>query len=391
MPVINRIAAIHDEMTAWRRDIHAHPELGFEEERTAAVVAEKLESFGIRVHRGLAKTGVVGVLEGTPGEGAIALRADMDALPILEGNDDVDYRSTNDGAMHACGHDGHTTMLLGAARYLAETRNFAGTVYFVFQPAEEGLGGGEAMVKEGLFEQFPATAVYGMHNWPGLPPGEIAVRTGPMMAACDEFTIAVEGTGAHGAMPHLGLDRVVAAAQIVTGLQSIVARNVDPLEAGVVSVTMIHGGDAFNVIPQSVELAGTVRTFKPHVRDLIAANIQRIAESTAASFGIKAKAKVEGRFPATVNTADETDRAEAAACAVVGAERVHRDLAPCMGSEDFAYMLHARPGSYIWIGNGLGPGGCFLHNPGYDFNDEILPIGASYWATLVERELAADR
>ena len=391
MPVINRIAAIHDEMTAWRRDIHAHPELGFEEERTAAVVAEKLESFGIQVHRGLAKTGVVGILEGAPGEGAIALRADMDALPILEGNDGVDYRSTNDGTMHACGHDGHTTMLLGAARYLAETRNFAGTVYFVFQPAEEGLGGGEAMVKEGLFEQFPATAVYGMHNWPGMAPGEIAVRTGPMMAACDEFEITVEGTGAHGAMPHLGLDPVVAAAQIVTGLQSIVARNVDPLEAGVVSVTMIHGGDAFNVIPQSVELAGTVRTFKAHVRDLIAANIQRIAESTAASFGVSATVKVEGRFPATVNTAAETDRAAAAATAVVGAERVHRDLAPCMGSEDFAYMLQARPGSYIWIGNGTGPGGCFLHNPGYDFNDEILPIGASYWATLVERELGADR
>ena len=391
MPVINRIAAIHDEMTAWRRDIHAHPELGFEEERTAAVVAEKLESFGIQVHRGLAKTGVVGTLEGAPGEGAIALRADMDALPILEGNDGVDYRSTNDGTMHACGHDGHTTMLLGAARYLAETRNFAGTVYFVFQPAEEGLGGGEAMVKDGLFERFPATAVYGMHNWPGMAPGEIAVRTGPMMAACDEFEITVEGTGAHGAMPHLGLDPVVAAAQIVTGLQSIVARNVDPLEAGVVSVTMIHGGDAFNVIPQSVALAGTVRTFKPEVRDLIAANIQRIAESTAASFGITATVKVEGRFPATVNTAEETDRAEAAAAAVVGAERVHRDLAPCMGSEDFAYMLQARPGSYIWIGNGTGPGGCFLHNPGYDFNDEILPIGASYWATLVERELGADR
>ena len=289
MPVINRIAAIHDDMTAWRRDIHAHPELGFQEERTSAIVAEKLESFGIQVHRGLAKTGVVGILEGAPGEGAIALRADMDALPILEGND-VAHRSVNDGAMHACGHDGHTTMLLGAARYLAETRNFAGTVYFVFQPAEEGLGGGEAMVKEGLFERFPASAVYGMHNWPGLPPGEIAVRAGPMMAACDEFTITVEGTGAHGAMPHLGHDAVVAAAQIVTGLQSIVARNVDPLEAGVVSVTMIHGGDAFNVIPQAVELAGTVRTFKPEVRDLIAANIERVAESTAAALGTRATA-----------------------------------------------------------------------------------------------------
>ena len=386
MPVINRIAAIHDEMTAWRRDIHAHPELGFEEERTAAIVAEKLDSFGIQVHRGLAKTGVVGVLEGEPGEGAIALRADMDALPILEGNA-VPHRSVNDGAMHACGHDGHTTMLLGAARYLAETRNFAGTVYFVFQPAEEGLGGGEAMVQEGLFERFPAGAVYGMHNWPGLPAGEIAVRTGPMMAACDEFTITVEGTGAHGAMPHLGIDPIVAAAQIVTALQSIVGRNVDPLEAGVVSVTKIHGGDAFNVIPQAVELAGTVRTFKPEVRDLIATGIERIAESSAAALGARARVNVEARFPATVNTAAETERAEAAATAVVGGAHVHRDIAPCMGSEDFAYMLQARPGSYIWIGNGQGPGGCFLHNPGYDFNDEILAIGASYWATLVEREL----
>ena len=387
MPVINRIAAIHDEMTAWRRDIHAHPELGFEEERTAAVVAEKLESFGIPVHRGLAKTGVVGVLEGAPGERAIALRADMDALPILEAGD-APHRSTNDGTMHACGHDGHTTMLLGAARYLAETRNFAGTVYFVFQPAEEGLGGGEAMVTDGLFEQFPAEAVYGMHNWPGLAAGEIAVRTGPMMAACDEFEITVEGTGAHGAMPHLGIDPIVAAAQIVTGLQSIVARTMDPLEAGVVSVTKIHGGDAFNVIPQAVELAGTVRTFNPGVRETIAAGIERIATSTATALGARAHVKVEARFPATVNTADETARAEAAAQAVVGAERVRRDLAPCMGSEDFAYMLQARPGSYVWIGNGAGTGGCFLHNPGYDFNDEILPIGASYWATLVERELA---
>ena len=380
--------ALRDELIARRRDFHRHPELAFEERRTAGIVADELNSLGLEVQTGVGLTGVVGILEGAPGDGAIALRADMDALPILEGND-VAHRSTNDGTMHACGHDGHTTMLLGAARYLAETRNFAGTVYFVFQPAEEGLGGGEAMVKEGLFERFPANAVYGMHNWPGQPPGEIAVRTGPMMAACDEFTITVEGTGAHGAMPHLGHDAVVAAAQIVTGLQSIVARNVDPLEACVVSVTMIHGGDAFNVIPQAVELAGTVRTFKPEVRDLIAANIERVAESTAAALGTRATAKVEGRFPATVNTADETDRAEAAARDVVGAERVHRDLAPCMGSEDFAYMLEARPGSYVWIGNGLGPGGCFLHNPGYDFNDEILPIGASYWATLVERELGA--
>jgi hippurate hydrolase len=389
MPIINRIAAIHNEMTAWRRDIHAHPELGFEETRTSDVVAQKLESFGIEIHRGLAKTGVVGVLKGKPGERAIALRADMDALPIHETNG-FDHCSVNDGKMHACGHDGHTTMLLGAAHYLAETRNFKGTVYFVFQPAEEGLGGGEAMVKEGLFEQFPSEAVYGMHNWPGMPLGEIAVRTGPMMAACDEFEIIIEGTGAHAAMPHLGVDPIVASSQIVTALQTIVGRSVSALEAGVVSVTTIHAGDAFNVIPSSVRMTGTVRTFKPHVQEMIAASIHRIVENVATGLGTKASVKLEKRFPATVNTETETAHAEAAAATVVGADKVRRDVAPSMGSEDFAYMLQAKPGSYVWIGNGAGEGGCFLHNSGYDFNDDALPIGASYWATLVESQLPAD-
>ena len=389
MPIINRIAAIHDEMTVWRRDIHAHPELGFEETRTAELVAGKLASFGITVHRGLARTGVVGVLQGGPGGRAIALRADMDALPIQE-RDGIAHRSVNDGAMHACGHDGHTTMLLGAARYLAETRNFKGTVYFVFQPAEEGLGGGEAMVKDGLFERFPAQAVYGMHNWPGLPVGEIAVRAGPMMAACDEFEIAVEGIGAHAAMPHLGIDPVVAAAHIVTALQTVVGRRVNPLESGVVSVTMIHGGEAFNVIPPVVRLGGTVRSFKAEVRETIAAAIGRIAENAAAALGATATVTLEKRFPATINTATETERAAAAAAAVVGAGKVRRDLAPSMGSEDFACMLQVKPGSYIWIGNGAADGGCLLHNPGYDFNDAVLPIGASYWAALVERELGVE-
>ncbi len=386
MPVINRIAAMHDELTAWRRDIHAHPELGFEEHRTADLVAERLEAFGITVHRGLARTGVVGVLEGRPGDRRIALRADMDALPILEVEGRA-HRSTHDGCMHACGHDGHTTMLLGAAKYLAETRNFAGTVYFVFQPAEEGLGGGREMVEDGLFDQFPATEVYGMHNWPGLPVGEIAVRTGPMMAACDEFEIVIEGTGAHAAMPHLGTDPVVAAAQVVTALQSIVSRTLDPLESGVVSVTTVHGGDAFNVIPERVTLGGTVRTFRAEVQDTIEASIGRIATEVARAYGARASFTFDKRFPATVNTATETDHAAAAAADVLGADHVHHDLAPCMGSEDFAYMLQARPGSYIWIGNGDAPGGCFLHNPGYDFNDEVLPVGASYWARLVESRL----
>ena len=390
MPIINSIAAIHDEMTAWRRDIHAHPELGFQEERTADIVAGKLESFGMEVHRGLAKTGVVGVLEGAPGGRTIALRADMDALPILE-RSDAAHRSVHDGKMHACGHDGHTTMLLGAARYLAETRNFAGTVYFVFQPAEEGLGGGEAMVKDGLFQRFPADAVYGMHNWPGLPVGEFAVRSGPMMAACDEFEIVIEGAGAHGAMPHLGVDPVAAAAQIVSALQTIVSRTVDPLEAAVVSVTMIHAGDAFNVIPPAARLGGTVRTFKPDVREKVGAAIPRIAGNVAAALGARAETRLENRFPATVNTAWETDRAAQAAASVVGADRVRHDLPPSMGSEDFAYMLETKPGSYVWIGNGAVQGGCFLHNPGYDFNDEILPIGASYWANLVESELSPER
>ncbi len=389
MPVVNRIAAIHDEMTAWRRDIHAHPELGFEETRTAALVAEKLESFGIEVHRGLAKTGVVGVLRGEDGERAIALRADMDALPILE-QSEAAHCSVHDGKMHACGHDGHTTMLLGAACYLAETRNFRGTVYFVFQPAEEGLGGGEAMVKDGLFEHFPAEAVYGMHNWPGLPAGEFAVRAGPMMAACDEFEITVEGAGAHGAMPHLGVDPIATAAQIVSALQTIVSRTVDPLDAAVVSVTKIHAGDAFNVIPPTARLGGTVRTFKPAVRETVAAAIRRVAENTAAALGAQAAVRIDARFPATVNTADETNRAATAAERVAGPGKVRRDLPPSMGSEDFACMLEARPGSYVWIGNGQEEGGCFLHNPGYDFNDKILPIGASYWATLVENELKTD-
>ncbi len=383
MPVINRIAEFQAEMSAWRRDIHAHPELGFEERRTADLVAQTLASFGIEVQRGLAQTGVVGTLKGAAGARAIGLRADMDALPMQELNG-FEHRSRNDGRMHACGHDGHTTMLLGAAKYLAETRNFAGTVHFIFQPAEEGLGGGRAMVEEGLFERFPVADVYGLHNWPGMPVGQFAIRPGPMMAAADLFEIAIVGHGAHGAMPHLGVDPVVVAAEIVGALQSIVSRTADALEAAVVSVTKIHGGDAFNVIPERVEMAGTVRTFKAELQSQIEHAMRRIAEGVAAAHGCTAELRYERQFPATVNAPAETELAAAAAAKVVGTDKVARDPAPCMGSEDFSFMLHAKPGSYIWMGNGAGEGGCHLHNPRYDFNDEALPLGASYWATLVE-------
>jgi hippurate hydrolase len=399
MPIINRIADFQQEMTGWRRDIHAHPETAFEEHRTADVVAEKLQDFGLQVHRGLAGTGVVGTLKGKRDNGrAIALRADMDALHIHEKNTFA-HRSRNDGKMHACGHDGHTTMLLGAAKYLAETRNFAGTVHFVFQPAEENEGGGRVMVEDGLFEQFPVEAVYGMHNWPQMPVGTFAVRSGPMMAAFDIFELTIRGQGAHAALPHQGVDPVVVAAQIVTGLQSIASRATDPLDAVVVSVTQIHGGDTWNVIPDEVVLRGTVRTFKAAVQDRIEPSIQRIADGICQAHGASAELRYERRYPATVNTAAETDLAARAASAVVGADNVDLDPTPCMGSEDFAFMLQQRPGSYVWVGNapregerviegaGINGAHCMVHNPHYDFNDEVLPVGVSYWATLVEQTL----
>ena len=374
MPMINRIAEFQQEMAGWRQDIHAHPELGFEENRTADVVAKLLESFGLEVHRGLAETGVVGVLKGTPGGGSIGLRADMDALPIQEQN----------GFDHCSRHDGHTAMLLGAAKYLAETKNFSGTVNFIFQPAEEGLGGARTMVDEGLFENFPVDGVYGLHNWPGLEVGEFAVRVGPMMAACDAFEIDVIGEGAHGAMPHLGIDPVPCAAEIVGALQTIASRIKDPLDSAVVSVTKIHGGDAFNVIPERVQLAGTTRSFKDAVRDEIEASLTRISEGIASAHRCRVEINYMRQFPATVNSAAETQLAADAAARVAGEAKVHHDLPPVMGSEDFSYMLLSRPGSYIWMGNAGQPGGCFLHNPNYDFNDEALGWGASYWATLVE-------
>ena len=384
MPINNRIADFHADLTAWRRDIHAHPEIAFEEHRTAALVAAKLEEFGIEVHRGLAGTGVVGTLRGNlPGDRAIALRADMDALPMPEAND-FEHASTSAGKMHACGHDGHTVMLLGAARYLAETRNFAGTVHFVFQPGEEGGGGGRIMVEEGLFEKFPVEEVYGMHNWPGLPVGQFAGRVGPVMAATDQFEITIEGRGGHAAQPHKTIDPVVVGSQIVGAIQTIASRNADPIKSVVVSVTQFHAGSAFNVIPQSAWLCGTIRTFDAGIRTQARTRIKEIAEGVALAFGGSAEVKFRFGYPATVNHPAQTEKALAIAERVAGAGNVDYDIAPSMGGEDFAYMLLERPGSYIFIGNGPEVEGQKLHQVNYDFNDEILPVGASYWAQLVE-------
>jgi amidohydrolase len=386
MPVINRIADFHPDLTAWRHDIHAHPETAFEEHRTAEFVAQRLTEFGIAVHRGLAGTGVVGTLAGrAPGGRAIALRADMDALHVHEKNG-FEHASQTKGKMHACGHDGHTTMLLGAARYLAETRNFAGTVHFVFQPAEENEGGARTMIEDGLFDKFPVESVYGMHNWPGLPAGQFAVRPGPMMACSDSFEIIVGGKGAHAAMPHLGNDPIVIAAQIVTAFQTIISRNAHPLESGVVTVTQFHAGDAWNVIPPEVVLRGTTRAFKAEVQDLIESRMRAIAENIGAAYGAKIDFRYFRRYPPTINTEAETELAAGVLEGVVGEPNVRRDVLPSMGAEDFSFMLQARPGSYVWIGNGEDREG--LHHPGYDFNDEILPLGATYWARLVETLLA---
>jgi amidohydrolase len=389
MAIINRIGDFHEEMTAWRRDLHAHPELGFEERRTAAFVAGKLDSFGFdEVHTGIAKTGVVGVLRAGNGARAIGLRADMDALPIHE-TTGRPYASTVSGKMHACGHDGHTTMLLGAARYLAETRNFDGIVYFIFQPAEELEGGARVMVEEGLFERFAVPRVFGLHNWPRAPLGSFGMRPGPIMAAADRVEIRVIGQGGHGAMPHLCRDPLVAAAQIVVALQVIVGRNVDPVAQGVVSITQFHGGDADNVIPQTVTLRGTCRSFTAEVRDLLERRIDEIARGVAAAHQVAAEVVYTRGYPATVNTETEVALAAEAALDIVGEDRVDRSVAPVMGAEDFAFMLEQKPGAYIFMGGGGDDDAPMLHSPDYDFNDEALPYGASYWARLVERLLPA--
>jgi amidohydrolase len=383
MPVVNRIAEFHAEMMAWRHDIHAHPEMAFNEHRTSDFVAATLAGFGIAVDRGLAGTGVVGTLRCGGGKRAIALRADMDALPIQEKTGSA-HASTHDGIMHACGHDGHTTMLLGAARYLAETGNFDGTVHFIFQPAEENECGGQKMVEEGLFTRFPVEAVYGMHNWPGVPVGEFGVRAGPIMAADDKFEITLASRGAHAAMPHLGDDPIVAAGALIGAMQSIVSRTVDPQDEAVVSVTQIHGGNTWNIVPEDVVLRGTCRYFNPALRQVLEAALRRVSDGIAATHGVKAGFAYYKPIPPAVNAEAPTEAAARAAALVAGVENVHRDLLPSMGCEDFGFMLAARPGCYVWIGNGPMAEGRSLHSARYDFNDEILPLGASYWANLVE-------
>ena len=387
METLERISTFHRDLTEWRRDIHAHPELGFQEQRTSDLVADKLAGSGIEVHRGLGRTGVVGRLRVGNSPRTIGLRADMDALPIQEANDFA-HRSKNDGRMHACGHDGHTTMLLGAARYLSETRNFDGTVHFIFQPAEEGLGGAAAMVKDGLFEQFPCELIFGMHNRPGLAVGKFQIRSGAMMAGGAFFDIAIAGRGAHGARPESGIDPVLVASHITAALQSIVARNVRPVDTAVLSVTKIHAGDAYNVIPEKAALGGTVRCFSNASMKLIEERMRQIAESVAAGFGASATLDFRPLFPALVNHDAETKFIADTAAEIVGEDNVNRSAGLVMASEDFSYMLERVPGAYIQIGNGDGEGGCEVHNSGYDFNDAALPYGAALFARLVERSLA---
>jgi len=390
MNIIPEVAALLPDMTSWRHHLHAHPETAFEETATSAFVAEKLRAFGLEVHTGLAKTGVVGVLRGRDNDDAIGLRADLDALHVLE-RSGVAYSSRHEGRMHACGHDGHTTMLLGAAAALARKQSLSGTVYFIFQPAEENEGGGRVMVEEGLFDRFPMRAVYGMHNWPRKPLGTFAMRSGPLMGAYDIFEIVVTGKGAHAAMPYAGKDPMLFAAHAINALQTIVARNLHPLDAGVVSVTQVHGGDTWNVIPQEVVLRGTVRTFRRDVQDLIEARMRKIVDGVAATFEMTATLRYERRYPATVNSAAEMQHALAAASAVVGAEHVDTDPVPEMGSEDFAFMLEKKPGCYVWLGAGDDADTPNIHSPFYDFNDAALPIGASYWVTLAEQQVGARR
>ncbi len=387
MAVIEAIGRLQEEMIRWRRDIHAHPELGFEENRTSALVAEKLRDFGLEVHRCIGKTGVVGVLRAGSAGRSIGLRADMDALPIQEANTFA-HRSTSDGRMHACGHDGHTTMLLGAAKYLAETRNFDGVVNFIFQPAEEGIGGARAMIADALFERFPCDVVFGMHNRPGLALGKFAVRAGPMMAGGGFFDIRVTGKGSHGARPESGVDPVLVAAHIVIALQSIVSRNVRPIDAAVVSVTKINGGDAYNVIPQTAQLSGTVRAFTREVMSLIETGMRRVAQGTAEAFGATAEVDFRVIFAPTVNDATQADFVASVCAEVVGEDNVNRNPALIVASEDFSFMLEKVPGAYFNIGNGAGENACEVHNPSYDFNDAALPLGASVFARIVEKKLA---
>jgi len=381
MPIHNRIAEFHDEMKAWRQHLHQTPELLFDTHQTAAFVVERLKEFGIdRIETGIGRTGVVAVIEGQGPGPCIGLRADMDALPIEEVRD-LPYKSRNPGVMHACGHDGHTTMLLGAAKYLAETRNFAGSVALIFQPAEEGGGGGREMVEDGMMERFGIEQVYGLHNWPGVAPGRIAMCPGPTMAAADQFDIRIGGKGAHAAFPHESVDPVMIAVAIAQAMQTIVSRNVDPLQSAVVSVTRIDAGTAHNVIAGSARMSGTVRTLSPDVRSFVAKRIESLAIHIAEGFGGSAQVDYRFGYPVTVNDPDKTEFAARVASEVVGADNTVTDRPPEMGAEDFSYMLEARPGAYVFLGQGDTAG---LHHPEYDFNDEVAPVGASYLARLVE-------
>ncbi len=386
MSAIDHIRTFHDELTAIRRDLHAHPEIGFEEHRTSDIVATLLQAWGIEVHRNIGGTGVVGVLRKGNGEMAIGLRADMDCLPMEETNSFA-HRSTIPGRMHACGHDGHTTMLLGAARHLAENGDFNGTVNFIFQPAEEGVGGAQAMLKDGLFQRFPCNFVYGMHNRPGLPVGQFAIRPGPMMASGAFFDIEITGRGAHGARPEGSIDPVVVATQIHIAFQSIVARNISPADTAVLSVTRIEGGDAYNVIPQTAWLRGTARTMKRATMELIETTMRRLAEHIAQGYGATATMDFRLLFAPTINDPAETDAIIKAASTVVGRENVEANGPLVMGSEDFSFMLEAVPGAYINIGNGDTHGAVPVHNPAYEFNDDAIPIGAAMFAELVAQKL----
>jgi amidohydrolase len=388
MPIVNRIADLHGEITAWRHDLHAHPELLYDVQRTAASVAEKLKAFGCdEVVPGLGRTGVVGVIHGRKGKSdrVIGLRADMDALPIEEATN-LPYKSTVPGKMHACGHDGHTAMLLGAARYLAETRNFAGTAVVIFQPAEEGGAGGKAMLDDGMMERFGINEVYGMHNYPGMPLGQFGLRAGPLMAAADHLSIDIEGVGGHAARPQFSVDTVLVGAQIINNIQSVVSRNVDPLEAAVVSICLFQAGNTDNVIPQTAKLRGTARSLTPAVQDLLEKRLREVVEGTAKLHGAKAKFSYRRGYPVLKNHAAQTEFAASVAAGIAGKDKVNTSLAPVMGAEDFSFMLNARPGAFIFVGNGDSAG---LHHPAYNFNDDVIPIGTSYWVKLVETALPA--
>ncbi len=394
MQLIESLAQSKPELQAIRRDLHAHPELRFEENRTSDVVARTLSAWGIEVHRGLAGTGVVGLIRSGRSKRSIGLRADMDALPVREVNT-FPHRSCFEGRMHACGHDGHTTMLLAAARHLAASRAFEGTVVLIFQPAEEGGAGADKMIREGLFELFPCDAVFGMHNWPGLAVGQFALAPGPLMASTNEFEIRVTGRGGHAAMPHLTVDPVLPAVQIVQGLQGIVTRSRNPIDSAVLSVTMVHAGDATNVVPDVARIGGTVRTFREHVTDLFEQRIRQVSELTAQAHGAAAAVDFQRTYPPTVNDPGQAEFAARVADGIVGAHNVVRNAEPTMGAEDFAFMLRARPGAYVFIGNGdgahrdagHGAGPCTLHNASYDFNDELIPIGGTFWVRLAEEFL----